>query len=351
MYIEPKYAWSRQSDIPENLRDVLVNSHGVPAEKILEMRSRMEFIAPVYLGYWARSSRLANSFAAVGIPEKALIEVLQRLTSFHDKNRKIKEGKKNCTYPTGAKVASIRPVTTIDPEQKDQKGASEQQLSDFFSEMVHITTDYDGSYKKILSIRNHEELLRNVLTPCNLQIVALFADERGIGAYVTHSTEGVAQEGKRSKTEAEEMTEIGWIDRHIRQHHNIPKYHLYTQAAFAQGQPKLSLPFMTVRIDPPSKPKDIGIAAEEFYQLLFNGTVSTNQEESETDQFLESKGIFYPNVVNVGKFSAVLFEHPVRFNSTYAYCYSGGVTSMSDYTKKNVGSSPYRPQRSQNRRN
>jgi uncharacterized protein YodC (DUF2158 family) len=301
-----------------------VNSHGVPEEKIHDMGSRRELITPRYLAYWIRSSRLMSSFNGAGVSEKAFLEALQRLSFSEDNSPKAKESNKTYFKPPGNRP-SIGAGTMADIKEAI---ASEPRLSDFFPDMVHVTTDYIGADPRTLSHRNHEELLSNVLSSCTLQVVALFADERGIGAYVTSPTDDIAQETYKresvSETESEEMTEVRWTDKYIKQHHNVPRYSLYTQVEAAGARPtykKPKLPHITVRANAPHDAKEMGFATSEFHQLLLNGPKITIQGKSEAEGSPGSSSIFFPNVVNVGNFSALLFEHPVRFDSTYAYFY------------------------------
>jgi hypothetical protein len=286
------------------------------------MGSRRELITPRYLAYWIRSSRLMSSFKAAGVSEKVFLEALQRLPSPEDKTPSTKEGIKNNlkapVYGLGMGEGTMADIK--------QTVASEQRFSDFFPDMVHVTTDYIGADPRILSDRNHEELLSNVLSSCTLQVVAIFADERGIGAYVTSPTDNIAQGADKHESEAESeiMTEVRWIDKNIKQYHNVPRYSLYTQAEATGARPtykKPKLPHITVRANAPHDAKEMGFAASEFQQLLLNGSKITFQGKSEGEGPPGSNSIFFPSVVNVGNFSALLFEHPVRFDSTYAYFY------------------------------
>lgn len=265
-----------------------------------------------------------ESFTAAGVTEKVFLEALQRLYSSEDKSRTAKGVNK--TYieaPAKGMIADVK-----------QTVATEQLLNDFLPKMVHITTDYIGFDPNILSQRNHEEMLSNALTSCTLQVVALFADERGIGAYVTSPIDDIAQTAdnreseSKSESEHDGMTEIEWIDKYIKQHHNVPRYSLYTNAEPTWARltdKKLKLPHITVKVNAPHSAKELGFAASDFHHLLLNGCKILTQGESEVDVSLEgplkSSSIFFPSVVNVGNFSALLFEHPVRFDSTYAYFY------------------------------
>lgn len=362
VYIEPTYAWSKRANLPENLRNILVNSHGVPDEKILDMGSRREVITPRYLAYWIRSSRLMERFTTAGVNEKVFFEALQRLYSSEDKNPTAK----------GVNKTSIKvPVNGLSSGEGimadvGQTVATEQLLNDFFPKMVHITTDYIGFDPNILSARNHEEMLSNALTSCTLQVVALFADERGIGAYVTSPTDDIVRTADKRESESESepkhMTEIAWIDKYIKQDHNVPRYSLYTNAEPTSARltdKKLKLPHITIKVNAPHSAKELGFAASDFHHLLLNGCKILTQGKSEADVPLEGplrpSSIFFPNVVNVGNFTALLFEHPVRFDSTYAYFYDENKppkTGMKKARNKNFTSptGPRRP-KPQNRRN
>ena len=302
------------------------------------MGSRRELIAPRYLAYWIRSSRLMESFNAAGVSEKVFLEALQRLPSSEDKSPKTKVGNLRLSEIL-ANGPNIGENIIVDVKETVP---SEQRLSDYFRETLHITTDYIGSDPRILTHRSHEEMLNNVLSSCTLQVVAIFADERGIGAYVTSPTDDVVQgddkQKSESESESESMTEIGWIDKYIKQPHNVPRYCLYTQGDASRSRPiyqNPKLPHITVRANAPYNAKEIGFAASEFHQLLLNGSKILIQGKSETVEPPGSSSIYFPSVVSVGNFSALLFEHPVRFDSTYAFIYDGTAAPKPAFKKEN----------------
>src|SRR3546814_19245334 len=59
---EPQFAWAVASQIPPELREKLVSTHGVAEQKIAEMRNRKTEIVPTYVGAFVPSEQL---FAAI----------------------------------------------------------------------------------------------------------------------------------------------------------------------------------------------------------------------------------------------------------------------------------------------
>src|SRR3546814_4750690 len=55
---EPQYAWAVASQIPPELREKLVSTHGVAEQKIAEMRNRKTEIVPTYVGAFVPSEQL-----------------------------------------------------------------------------------------------------------------------------------------------------------------------------------------------------------------------------------------------------------------------------------------------------
>ena len=154
VYIEPEYAWSLQENLPMELQHALTSIHSVPAEKIPEMLLNKEEIVPRYVGYWIPTSYLLECFEQAGMVQNDVIEFL---LSCHPKQ----------TAASASKSTDQSNTTPLLPT------------------MLHITTDYLGFDTSILSSENYETLRKDQLSFCQLSIVALYADERGVGAYVT----------------------------------------------------------------------------------------------------------------------------------------------------------------------
>ena len=151
VYIEPEYAWSLQENLPMELQHALTSIHSVPAEKIPEMLLNKEEIVPRYVGYWIPTSYLLECFEQAGM---AQTDVIEFLLSCH-------------------------------PKQTASKSIDQSSITPLLPTMLHVTTDYLGFDTTILSSENHETLMKDQLSFCQLSIVALYADERGVGAYVT----------------------------------------------------------------------------------------------------------------------------------------------------------------------
>ena len=154
IYIEPDYAWSLQENLPMELQHALKSIHSVPAEKIPEMLLNKEEIVPRYVGYWIPTSYLLECFEQAGMVQN---DVLEFLLSCQPKQ----------TAASASKTTDQSNATPLLPT------------------MLHVTTDYLGFDTSILSSENHETLRKDQLSYYQLSIVALYADERGVGAYVT----------------------------------------------------------------------------------------------------------------------------------------------------------------------
>lgn len=332
VYIEPTYAWARKADIPSNFRNVLVNSHGVPEDKIEMMISRKETFLPRYLAYWFKTSALIKSFAESGVAEKDLFRILQQFTA-----PKGNDEQKKYTGTAGGSSGVEAKISADDGNEMlpvDTTDSNDLLWNKLLSPLLHVTTDYIGTDTRLLSEKNHKDLLDDVLASSTMQIIAIYSDDRGVGALVTHVDQSDDETARTAGIDKSEMkghdkiTASGWIDVNIKRRHDVQRYEQYTGAMKARQQQRSganpTLPHITLMVQPTKNAIQLGQAVYEFRQLLLTNKciVMDNQGGSDTTD----TNIFYPNIVTVGGFEAVLFEKPVRFNGTYAYSY--GLTTF-----------------------
>ena len=63
--VMPKYAFAKESDIPEDLRETLVSTHNVSSEKIGEMQKKVKGFPLAYLGFFTYGSTLFDQIMAL----------------------------------------------------------------------------------------------------------------------------------------------------------------------------------------------------------------------------------------------------------------------------------------------
>ena len=343
VFIEPPYAWQKKSDLPPNLRDVLVNVHGVPDAKIAEMTRRKENICPRYLQYVIKPSALLRDFVAGGISTEQLNPSSDAFAfgfgALVNKSSDLKSAGKSLT--------SELPATAFDEIQNSFLGVP-------LKAVLHVTTDYIGNDARLLSSSDHQEIVGDLLSSCKLQIVAIYADARGVGAFVTTQSRYENSE-KISETKDEEKSEMkkkNWIDM-IKNSDEVPRYSKYTKNkpsgnsqysrsyggrnrgyrgdSYQRPPETKKVPHITVKVNPTYRAYMIGEAAYEFQQQLFKNNMITlsSKETSKASNTVTASSInkdddifFFPQIVKVGDFEAVLFENPVKFTGTYVGFYS-----------------------------
>lgn len=340
--------------MPPEWRDVLVNSHGVSEEKIDYMISQKEEITPRYLGYWMRTSTFMKSFEDIGMSEEQFNKVLISFSSLHSSEFSKKEADE---------IADQVGFLNYAVRLKDKKTLIEYNLAESLNDaivfveknftaiadsnksslvkyihaaqlpvMLHVTTDYLGVNNNFLQLADYQELLCDVLSPCTMQIVALFSDERGIGALVTHTAEvkNILILEERTKRNIHDVKSINGDSTIC----SIPRYRKYTKKdnqREAKSGFKHAVPHITLRTFPGRNAFQIGEAASEFKELLSCHNILIAEEELspltavsdiEKDQTSSRENVKQFDIVSIGKFHAVLFKVPVQFTGTYAYSYS-----------------------------
>ena len=328
-----------------------MNSHGVTEEKIDQIISHKEEITPRYLAYWVRTANLIRSFENIGMDEEQLNEVLADIVSLNSyesySRRNEAEEIINEIYSTDLSNEREHEIEGISVVKKnfgeDASGVYDSfRLSSpkshtavaHLPKMLHITTDYIGTTENILQSKDYQELSRDLLSSCALQIVALFSDQRGIGALVKHFTEeDDTLFAEWRNVSHEESTSD---DSHGRNSSSIPRYGKFTKTATSH-QEKIGLkqtqtaPHITLVTNPGKSASEIGEAAYEFQELLSSQNYSTLEKDvvaisefrhSEEEPASHSENDPQFKIVSIGKFKAVLFKRPVRFRGTYAYSYS-----------------------------
>ena len=344
VFIEPPYAWQKKSELPPNLRDVLVNVHGVPEEKISDMTRKKENICPRYLQYVIKPSALIRDFLAEGISTEQLNPSSDVFAfgfgTLVNKSSDLKSpGKSLTSGPSATASADIH---------NSFLGVS-------LKNVLHVTTDYIGDNARLLSSSDHQEIIGDLLSSCKLQIVAIYADARGVGALVTTQSRCENSE-KITETKDEEKPEMkkkNWIDM-IKNRDEVPRYQKYTkkkslgntQYSRSYGgrnrgyrgdsyqsppEAKNVLPHITIKVNPTYCASIIGEAAYEFQQQLFkNSLINLScKETSKASDAVTASSIskddvifFFPQILKIGDFEAVLFEKPVKFTGTYVGFYS-----------------------------
>ena len=338
VFIEPPYAWQKKSDLPPNLRDVLVNVHGVPDAKISEMTRRKENICPRYLQYVIKPSALFRDFLAGGISTEQLNPYSDAFAfgfgTFVNKSSDLKSAGRSLASASADIETSFLGVP--------------------LKAVLHVTTDYIGNDARLLSSSDHQEIVGDLLSSCKLQIVAIYADAKGVGALVTSQSRYENNE-KISETNDEEKSEMkkkNWIDM-IKNSDEVPRYQKYTKNkplgntqysrsyggrnrgyrgdSYQKPQEPNKVPHITISVNPTYRASMIGEAAYEFQQQLFKNNMITlsSKETSKTSDAVTAPSInedddifFFPHIVKVGNFEAVLFENPVKFIGTYVGFYS-----------------------------
>ena len=343
VFIEPPYAWQKKSELPPNLRDVLVNVHGVPEEKISDMTRRKENICPRYLQYVIKPSALIGDFLAGGISTEQLNPSSDIFAfgfgTLVNESSDLKSPGKSLTAASSA-TASADILNSF--------------LGVSLKNVLHVTTDYIGNDARLLSSSDHKEILGDLLSSCKLQIVAIYADARGVGALVTSQSRCENSE-KITETKDEEKSDMkkkNWIEM-IENSDEVPRYQKYTNNkslgnsqysrsyggrnrgyrgdSFQRSPEAKKAPHITIKVNPTYRAFVIGEAAYEFQQQLYKNNIITlsSKETSKPADAVTASSIdkdddifFFPQIVKVGNFEAVLFENPVKFTGTYVGFYS-----------------------------
>ena len=323
LYIEPEFAWTESASIPPSLRNVLVNTHGVGEEKINEMRLKKQHIFPSFMAYWLRSSQILEQFASAGISTTEFYRTLNELAA-EDASLDLEAFagmKLNETKYASPGTYAARAVFKNDARNETSRDRSTSVL---LPDTLHVTTDYIG-YDGELSYSHQVQLRNDVLSEQSLKIVALFSDERGVGALVTcaedsdqNTSESESEGNMKTPSESSKSTTQSWIERNIRDVKALPRYGQYRvidEAYLRLNGLKKKVPHMTLRVRSGSQAVNIGEAAYEFQQLLLRNILSLeNQSESESSSF-------YPNIITLGDFKCVLFESPILCHGTYSCSY------------------------------
>ena len=330
-----------------------MNSHGVSEEKIDYMISNKEEITPRYLAYWFRTSNLIRSFKDVGMNEKRLNEVLGNIACLNtyesnDRRKKADEiiNKYDTTDSTDESIlnfdaedsSTTKKIVNDDASGVHDSSRPSSQKSHLvvahLPKMLHITTDYIGTTENLLQSDDYEELRRDLLSSCTMQIVALFSDERGTGALVKHFVEENDSLFAEERNTPHEDSRIN--DGHGTGSSSIPRYRKFTKTA-KLNQERIGLkqtqtaPHITLITNPGKSASEIGEAAYEFQELLtLRNDLIVEEEVLATSKFsnreeeptCHSESDTQFKVISIGKFRAVLFKQTVLFTGTYAYSYS-----------------------------
>jgi hypothetical protein len=350
VFIEPTYAWVQQADLPPDLRDVLVNVHGVPEKKLSEMIRRKENIYPRYLQYVIKPSTLLSDFLAAGVTNQQLNPLLNTYAFNLGKLEKVgRLGR----VENLEKVGKVEKVAVEDLDVKSADGQSSSSPSDTpstmseitsdipaditsdkpdtflgvpFNAVLHVTTDYIGTSTHLLSATDHKEMANAFLSSCKLQVVAIYSDHRGVGALVTTPSNKKEKTSEYTDEEKSVMKKNEWIDM-IKNGDVVPRYQKYTGKKMVEnswnmpysggrgrgrdrggsrqvygyenqsnrydkplGQViKEKVPHITLKVNPNYRAAMIGEAAYEFQQqLFFQNTVISLQSDSISDSLTDS---------------------------------------------------------------
>ena len=350
VFIEPTYAWVQQADLPPDLREVLVNVHGVPDKKLSEMIRKKENICPRYLQYVIKPSTLLSDFVAAGVTNQQLNPLLDTYALNFGKLEKVRK------IGRAEKLETVEKVEKVAAEDLDLKSADGQSssspsgtpftsgvTSDIpadvtsakpdtfmgvpFSAVLHVTTDYIGTSTHLLSATDHKEIVNALLSECKLQIVAIYSDHRGIGALVTTPSDKKEKISESTGEEKSVMKKSEWIDM-IKNTEVVPRYQKYTgkkplgnswnmpnsggggrggggyRSGVRQGYSyenqsnryekplgqiiKEKVPHITLKVNLNYRAAMVGEAAFEFQKQLFQNTVIALQSDGTLDSVTAS---------------------------------------------------------------
>ena len=269
-YVEPPHAWvATQDDLPtEALRRALVNEHGVPPEKLLDMRARREAIVPRYLAYWLPAAAFLRACEAVGASAAAVTDFL---------------------------AASWRRYGQMAEQEEDKEDVAAAALPS----LLHVTCDYLGFDPTVLSADDHAAIDADALDPCPLQVIALYADKRGVGAYVT---------GGRGVTTAPSPTADP-----------VPRFQRYTKALRLAAGRRAVAPHMTLTVHPGAEAYMVGEAAADAEPLIL-AAVAARGDGAPAGAL---------DVQHLEGFSVALFGRPVDVTAVYAASYAKPVDAPS----------------------
>ena len=318
------------------MRDVLVNTHGVGEEKINEMRSKRQNISPSFMAYWLKSSQILEKFASAGISTANLHRTLNDLASVEaplDLDAFAGMTLNKTGYGSNA-TYSARTVFKNDARLLSNESSRERSSSVLLPDSLHMTTDYIG-YEGELSYSDQIQLRNDILSEQSLKIVALFSDIRGVGALVTcaddsdhNNSESKSEGNLKSSTKCATQN---WIEENIRDSKAIPRYGQYRiidDAYLRDNGWKRKTPHLTLKVHTGSQAMNVGEAAYEFQQLLLRN-IDALESESESES-----SSFYPNIITLGDFKAVLFETPILCHGTYSCSYLRRAVPKKTYTNK-----------------
>lgn len=347
VFIEPTHAWVQQADLPPDLREVLVNVHGVPDKKLSEMIRKKENICPRYLQYVIKPSTLLSDFVAAGVTNQQLNPLLDTYAFSLGKLQKVRRIGRVEKLEEVEKVEKVEKVAVEELDLKGADGQSSSSPSDNpsissvvtsdvaseitsdmpdtfmgvpFSAVLHVTTDYIGTSTHLLSATDHKEMVNALLSSCKLQVVAIYSDHRGVGALVTTPSDKKEKISESTGEEKSVMKKSEWIDM-IKNTDAVPRYQKYTgkrllgnswnmpnsggrggggyRSGVRQGygyenqsnryeKPvgqviKEKVPHITLIVNPNNRAAMIGEAAYEFQQQLFQNTLISLQSDAASD--------------------------------------------------------------------
>lgn len=350
VFIEPTYAWVQQADLPLDLREVLVNVHGVPDKKLSEMIRKKENICPRYLQYVIKPSTLLSDFVAAGVTNQQLNPLLDTYAFNLGKLEKVRRLGRVEKLEEVEKVEKVEKVAVEDSDLKIADGQSSSSTPDTpsitsvvtsdvtsdkpdtflgvpFSAVLHVTTDYIGTSTHLLSATDHKEMVNAQLSSCKLQVVAIYSDHRGIGALVTTPSDKKEKTTESADEEKSVMKKSEWIDM-IKNTDAVPRYQKYTgkkplgnswnmpnsggggggggghRSGVRQGYTyqnqsnryekpvgqviKEKVPHITLKVNSNYRAAMVGEASYEFQQQLFQNTVISLQSDGTSDSVTAS---------------------------------------------------------------
>lgn len=245
---EPDHCWTLQSKLPQELQNILMNTHGVDEQIMKKMQNRKQDIDPCYCAHWLHRSQFKECV------ERAYNEVYSKVCQ----------------------------------EFSSRFGALEKD----YSPMLHLTTDF------IKSKLDGEELPnrcfdRNVfdqrcLSTTELNVIAIFADCRGIGALVSHPSD----------------------------HRKIDAFNDFTTVFTEDDR---DVPHITLHIAKGSYGFQVGLAAKEFKKFI----------DENAEAFMPENRT--PHEISHNSMIGYLFPNPVPLHAYYAGAYGPKPNKVSHY--------------------
>ena len=235
-HVEPQHAWvAAQADLPtEALQRTLVNGHGVPPERLLDMAARREPLVPRYLAYWLTAAAFLRACEVSGAAAGAVAEFLVASRRRHGQ---VADGVADAHVATAA--------------------STEEAALAMLSPLLHVTCDYIGSDPAVLSAADHSAIDADALDACPLHVLALYADKRGVGAYVTG---GRGVDTAPSPDGGDAPTPLPADP--------VPRFQRYTKAQRAAARRPAVSPHMTLMVHPGAEAYMVGEAAAEAEPLI-----------------------------------------------------------------------------------